>query len=72
MHSTPFFIKIIIVLMLLFIVASLFSALFYLGKDKGTSDRTAKAFTLRIGLSILLFIMLIAGYYTGLIGNAHP
>jgi len=72
MHSTPFFIKIIIVLMLLFIVASLFSALFYLGKDKGTSDRTAKALTLRIGLSILLFIMLIAGYYTGLIGNAHP
>jgi predicted Na+-dependent transporter len=71
MH-TPFFIKIIIVLMLLFIVASLFSALFYLGKDKGASDRTAKALTLRIGLSILLFIMLLVGYYTGLIGNAHP
>lgn len=72
MHATPFFIKIIIVLMLVFIVASLFSALFYLGKDKGASDRTAKALTLRIGLSILLFIMLLVGYYTGLIGNAHP
>jgi hypothetical protein len=58
--------------MLVFIVASLFSALFYLGKDKGASDRTAKALTLRIGLSILLFIMLLVGYYTGLIGNAHP
>jgi len=72
MHSTPIFIKVIIVLMLIFIVASLFSALFYLGKDKGTSDRTAKALTIRIGLSILLFIMLLAGYYTGFIGNAHP
>jgi hypothetical protein len=57
---------------LLFIVASLFSALFYLGKDRGTSDRTAKALTIRIGLSIFLFVLLIAGYYTGLIGNAHP
>lgn len=72
MHNTPIFIKVIIVLMLIFIVASLFSALFYLGKDKGTSNRTAKALTVRIGLSILLFIMLLTGYYTGFIGNAHP
>jgi hypothetical protein len=72
MHNTPIFIKIAIVLLLLFIVASLFSALFYLGKDRGTSDRTAKALTIRIGLSIFLFVLLIVGYYTGLIGNAHP
>ena len=72
MHSTPILIKVIIVLMLIFIVASLFSALFYLGKDRGTSDRTAKALTIRIGLSILLFVLLLVGYYTGLIGNTHP
>jgi glycerol uptake facilitator-like aquaporin len=55
-----------------FIVVSLFSALFYLGKDRGTNNRTAKALTLRIGLSILLFIMLILGYYTGFISNVQP
>ena len=72
MHDTPILIKVIIVLMLVFIVVSLFSALFYLGKDRGTNNRTVKALTLRIGLSILLFIMLILGYYTGLIGNVQP
>ena len=72
MHNTPILIKVAIVLLLIFIIASLFSALFYLGKDRGTSDRTAKALTVRIGLSIFLFIMLMVGYYTGLIGNAHP
>jgi glycerol uptake facilitator-like aquaporin len=72
MHNTPFFIKVAIVLLLLFIIVSLFSALFYLGKDKGSNNRTAKALTLRIGLSIFLFIMLMVGYYTGLISNVHP
>ena len=71
MH-TPFFIKVAIVLLLLFIIVSLFSALFYLGKDKGSNNRTAKALTLRIGLSIFLFIMLMVGYYTGLISNVQP
>ena len=54
MHDTPILIKVAIVLMLVFIVVSLFSALFYLGKDRGANNRTAKALTLRIGLSILL------------------
>ena len=72
MHNTPILIKVTIVLLLIFIIASLFSALFYLGKDRGASDRTAKALTVRIGLSIFLFIMLMVGYYTGLIGNVQP
>lgn len=71
MHM-PFFIKVAILLLLLFIIVSLFSALFYLGKDKGSNNRTAKALTLRIGLSIFLFIMLMVGYYTGLISNVQP
>ena len=72
MHDTPILIKVAIVLMLVFIVASLFSALFYLGKDRGSNNRTAKALTLRIGLSILLFIMLMLGYYMGIISNVQP
>ncbi len=63
-------IKIIVVLTLIVIVGSLFSALFFLSKDKTGGDRTVKALTVRIGLSILLFtLLLIAGKF-GLIG--HP
>lgn len=63
-------IKIAIVLTLIIIVASLFSALFFLVKDKGSSDRTVKALTFRIGLSITLFILLVIGGYFGLIGHS--
>ena len=59
--------KIIIVLFLLLIVGSLFSGLFYLVKDKGTSERTVRALTVRISLSVLLFILLMVGYATGLL-----
>lgn len=59
--------KIIIILFLLVIVGSLGSALFYLVRDKGGSTRTVKALTLRIGLSVTLFILLMLGYYFGII-----
>lgn len=65
-------IKALIITMLLLIVGSLFSALFYLIKDKGEGERTAKALTLRISLSIGLFLLLMLGYYTGVIGQPHP
>jgi hypothetical protein len=65
-------VKIIIVLALITIVGSLFSALFFLAKDKTGGQRTVKALTLRIGLSITLFILLMIGYYFGLIGQPHP
>ena len=59
--------KAIVVLFLLIIIGSLFSGLFYLVKDKGTSERTVRALTVRISLSVLLFILLMAGYATGLL-----
>jgi len=62
--------KIIIVLALLFIVGSLFSALYFLAKDKNGGDRTVKALTMRIGLSIALFVFLLLGYYFGLIAKS--
>lgn len=61
-------IKTLIVVMLLLIVGSLFSALFFLNKDKG-GERTAKALTIRISLSIALFILLLIGFKLGLIGQ---
>jgi hypothetical protein len=64
-------IKFLIVITLIVIVGSLFSALFFLAKDKTGGDRTVKALTVRIGLSILLFVLLMLGYYLGYIGQPH-
>lgn len=61
-------VKIIIVLALIAIVGSLFSALYFLAKDKTGGERTVKALTIRIGLSITLFILLMLSYYFGLLG----
>jgi len=61
-------VKILIVLALLVIVSSLFSALYFLSKDKTGSDRTVKALTVRISLSFVLFFCLMAAYYFGYIG----
>ena len=61
------FIRIIVILMLLMIVGSLFSALLFLYKDRGTGTRTARALTIRVALSITLFCLLMAGFYFGLI-----
>ena len=61
--------KIVVVLVLFVIIASLFSALYFLAKDKDGGARTVKALTLRIGLSITLFLLLLLGYYLGLIGH---
>lgn len=60
-------IKLIVVAMLLLIVGSLASALVFLYKDRGTGTRTAKALTTRVALSITLFVLLMAGFYFGII-----
>jgi len=59
--------RILVIIMLVVIVGSLGSALWFLIRDKGQSDRTVKALTVRISLSIVLFLLLMAGYYFGVI-----
>ncbi|RRQ23096.1 twin transmembrane helix small protein [Thiohalobacter thiocyanaticus] len=59
--------KLFIVLVLLVILGSLASGLIFLIKDKGDSDRTVKALTWRIGLSVTLFLLLMLGYATGVL-----
>jgi len=54
-------------LFIVVILGSLASALYYLIKDKGQSDRAVKMLTVRVGLSLTLFIMLMAGYYFGFV-----
>ena len=59
--------KIVVMVILAGILASLGSALFYLVRDKGDSGRMARALTLRISLSVALFLMLFAAWFAGLI-----
>jgi hypothetical protein len=57
----------VVIAVFLMILASLFSALFFIYKDRGSSKRAVKALALRVGLSVGLFLLLMAGYYFGLI-----
>ena len=59
--------RIFVYLFVFLILASLGSALYFLIKDKGQSDRTIKALTVRITLSVILFAMLMLGFYYGII-----
>jgi hypothetical protein len=54
-----------VLLLLLAIVASLFSGLFYIGQDQQGSRRVVNALTVRVTLSVLLFLLLIGGYFAG-------
>lgn len=58
-------VKIFIIAVLILIVGSLGSALYYLVKEKERSKRTAKALTTRISLSIALFIFLLIAFAAG-------
>ena len=53
--------------MLVGIVASLGSALVFMYRDRSNSKRMVRALALRVGLSVGLFLMLMAAYYFGLI-----
>jgi hypothetical protein len=57
----------VVIGMLVLIVASLGSALFFVFQDRSNSRRAVKALALRVGLSLVLFLMLMAGYFFGLI-----
>lgn len=56
----PPLIKFIVIAMLVLIVASLFTALYRLATSRGSDDSTAtvKALSIRVGLSIALFALL--------------
>lgn len=61
----PLIVKVIIMSMLLLIFVSLGSGLWYLLKDKDHSTRGVKALTWRIGLSFLLFVLLLIAFAVG-------
>lgn len=55
----------LVILLLLAIPITLASAGYALIKDKGSSDRTVRALTWRIGLSLLLFFLVLLAYRMG-------
>ncbi len=59
--------KFIVVAIFIGILFSLGSALYYLVKDKGGSERPVKALTLRVGTSLLLFFLLFVLAWFGVI-----
>jgi hypothetical protein len=57
--------RIIILVALAGILISLGSALFYLVRDKGTTSRTVNALTVRISISVVLFLFILLAYWMG-------
>lgn len=61
--------KYVLIAVLAIIVLSLADAMFYLARDRGERDRNrvVKALTVRISLSLLLFVLVIVSAFLGLI-----
>jgi hypothetical protein len=59
--------RLIAVLILIAIIVSLGSALRQLSKPGGDPQRMLRALTLRVGLSVGLFVLLLIGWKVGLI-----
>jgi hypothetical protein len=57
--------KILVAAAFILILASLGSALVFLMRDKGKSNRTVKALAFRVGFSIALFLLILIAYRLG-------
>ncbi len=57
--------RVFVIIVFLGIVASLGSAYYYLLKDKSGTNRTVNALTVRIGLSVALFVFLLIANQLG-------
>jgi hypothetical protein len=57
--------KILVVIAFILIIGSLGSALVFLMRDKGRSNRTVQALAFRVGFSILLFVLILVANRLG-------
>jgi cytochrome bd-type quinol oxidase subunit 2 len=57
--------KIVILVLLFAVIVSLFSGLYFVYKDKGETNRAVISLTIRIALSVVVFVILIGSYYFG-------
>jgi branched-subunit amino acid transport protein AzlD len=58
---------IVIVILFAAIIYNLGAGLYFMMTDRGRTDRTVRALTRRIGLSVLLIILVIVGILAGVI-----
>jgi hypothetical protein len=60
--------RILVIGLLIAILFSMGSALVFIYRDRGDNKlRVVKALTLRVGLSVALFLLLMGGHYLGLV-----
>lgn len=59
--------KLLIIAFLILILWNLGAGLYYMMVDKGRTDRTVKSLTWRIGLSVALILLVVAGIASGVI-----
>lgn len=66
--------RLIIIVVFIAILASLFSGMYFMLHDKSGSTRNVKSLSIRIGLSLALFALLILAYFLGWIrpNAVHP
>ncbi len=57
--------KLVLIILLLAVIVSLASGLWFLAKDDQGGTRLLKALKIRVALSVLLISFLILGYYQG-------
>jgi uncharacterized membrane protein len=57
--------RIIIVIAFIGIIVSLGSALVFLVRDRGSTNRTVNALTVRVGLSVALLVFILFSYWMG-------
>ena len=55
----------VVIVAFILIIGSLASALVFLMKDKGKSDRTVMALAIRVGFSITLFLLILIAHHFG-------
>jgi hypothetical protein len=58
-------IKIAIVVLLLAVIVSLFSGLFFLIRDGGKTRRVVNSLAIRVTLSVLLLLLVLVSLWTG-------
>lgn len=63
--------KALIIIIIVIILLSLTSALHFLMKDKNQSEKMLASLTIRIALSVFLFLLIIYGYLMGWLVPNH-
>jgi hypothetical protein len=57
--------KYVLVLLLLLVIISLFSGLFFMYRDKGNSRKMVNALKIRVAFSIIAFLVAVGGFVFG-------